>query len=98
MNIFEILNASVFQICLWLFCAIILSKVLINFVNLGEIFECSFEVFGNRKLLILTNVANAKLLSNDVSILNCSFHHSKDTLYRKIFFQKVLDFILQSIL
>ena len=90
-HFFEILDVSAF-------CAIILSKVLINFVDLGEIFECSFEVFGNRKLLILTNEANAKLLSNDVSILNCSFHHSKDTLYRKIFFQKVLDFILQSIL
>ena len=37
---------------LWKLCAIILSKVIFNFVVIGEIFRLSFENFENRKILI----------------------------------------------
>ena len=52
---FEILNVSAFQICLCLFCADILSKVINNF---AEIFPRGFEVFVNRKMLILSLVVD----------------------------------------
>ena len=46
---------------MWLFCAIILSKVINNFVNLGGIFFCRFEVFENRKMTLLPRLANRLL-------------------------------------
>ena len=42
------LNGSAFQIPTQLFCAVILTKVINNFVGLGNI----FEHFENRKMLI----------------------------------------------
>ena len=46
---FEILNVSAFQICLYLFCDIILSKVINNFLDIGKNFECGFEGFEIKK-------------------------------------------------
>ena len=49
---FEFLRVVAFQKCLRLVCAIILSKVINNFVSLGEIFIRGIEVFENSKMLI----------------------------------------------
>ena len=48
----EILNVSAFQICLKLFCDIILLKVINDLIDPGEISECGFEDFEKRKMLI----------------------------------------------
>ena len=49
---FEFLRVVAFQKCLRLVCAIILSKVINNFVSQGEIFIRGIEVFENSKMLI----------------------------------------------
>ena len=51
-HIFEILNDSAFQICLYLFCAIFLSKVISDFVDLGNFLWEVLRVLKTEKMLI----------------------------------------------
>ena len=50
-HIFEILIDSAFQICLYLFCAIFLSKVISDFVDLGNFLWAVLRVLKTEKIV-----------------------------------------------